>query len=67
MEYIIYWGGIRIGVHYLLVNAVGFVISVGIGYILNNCFAFKEEGESTRWSLSALYKMYVSYFFLGWY
>ena len=61
----IYWAGVRLGVHYLIANAMGFVISVAIGYVLNNTFTFRENGNHVAWSFAALFKMYASYFFTG--
>lgn len=60
---VIYWVCIHIGVHYLIANAIGFVITVAISYVLNNLFTFK--GEKTVWSLKTLLKVYVSYSVTG--
>ncbi len=62
---VIYWLGVRFGVHYLLANAIGFVVSVAIGYVLNNVFTFRGKEKNVEWSLASLLKVYVSYFFTG--
>ena len=62
---IIYWGCIRIGCHYLLGNALAFVITVAISYVLNNIFTFRDGRNNVEWSLVALIKVYFSYFFTG--
>ena len=62
---VIYWLGVRFGVHYLLANAVGFVVSVAIGYVLNNTFTFRCKDKAVEWSIASLFKVYVSYFFTG--
>lgn len=62
---VIYWGCVALGIHYLLANAVGFVITVAISYVLNNLFTFKTKDGQAEWSVRTLLKAYASYFTSG--
>jgi len=62
----IYWVCIWVGIHYLIANAAGFIITVAISYVLNNIFTFQpSKGGRLAWSLKTLLKVYVSYFATG--
>lgn len=61
----IYWICVNVGIHYLIANTVGFVITVAVSYVLNNIFTFKDAGKKTSWSFRILMKVYVSYFLTG--
>lgn len=61
----IYWICIHLGIHYLLANAIGFLITVFISYVLNNTITFRKEGTKPEWSLKVLLKVYASYFLTG--
>lgn len=65
LNILIYWVCIYLGVHYFIANAVGFVITVAISYVLNNKYTFSEKGISTEWSLRKLMRAYASYFVTG--
>lgn len=65
LSLIIYWVCIRIGIHYLIANTIGFIITVSLSYVLNNLFTFRKEGNKTEWSVRTLFKVYASYFFTG--
>lgn len=65
LSIVIYWICIHFGMHYLLANTVGFVITVAISYVLNNMFTFTEKGIKADWSLKKLLKAYMSYFLTG--
>lgn len=65
LNLIIYWFCIRIGIHYLAANTIGFLITVAISYVLNNIFTFKNDGQKAEWSLKTLIKVYASYFMTG--
>ena len=60
----IYWVMVHLGSHYLVANAVGFVVTVAISYVLNNTITFKGEGKP-EWSIRTLVKVYVSYSVTG--
>ncbi len=62
LNLLIYWGCVAIGLHYLLANAIGFLITVAISYVLNNAFTFRNGGKKPEWSLRTLGKAYASYF-----
>ena len=61
----IYWFCINNGMHYLLANGIGFVITVFSSYILNNLVTFRKKGKGFEWSIKTLLKVYVSYFLTG--
>lgn len=65
LNILIYWICIWNGLHYLLANTIGFLITVAISYALNNIFTFKDKLEKVEWSFKALIKSYISYFFSG--
>ena len=65
LSIIIYWTCLLLGMHYLIGNAVGFIITVAISYILNNIFTFRNSEEKIIWSLLILLKVYASYFLSG--
>lgn len=65
LNLVIYWICIRIGIHYLLANIIGFVITVTISYVLNNLFTFRDANQMVEWAFRTLLKVYVSYFFTG--
>lgn len=59
--YLIYYIGIVLGAHYIVSNAIAFVITVFISFLLNNRFVFKgERRKGIEW-LKALLRVYVSY------
>ncbi len=69
LNLVIYWVCMWFGIHYLLANAAGFIITVAISYVLNNIFTFRtSEGGNPgkpEWSFRTLLKVYVSYFATG--
>ena len=62
---VIYWISVGIGFHYFLANAIAFIITVGISYVLNNVYTFKSSTESAFFSIEKMIKVYASYFFTG--
>ncbi len=69
LNLVIYWVCMWFGIHYLLANAAGFIITVAISYVLNNIFTFRtSEGGNPgkpEWYFRTLLKVYVSYFATG--
>ena len=66
LNLVIYWICVGLGIHYLVANTVGFVITVAISYVLNNIFTFQpSDGGKREWSFRTLFKVYVSYFATG--
>lgn len=61
LTYIIYYMGISCGLHYVISNAIAFVITVFISYLLNNKFVFKGEHKTRSDWLKALLRVYLSY------
>lgn len=61
---IIYWLCIYLDISYVIANAIGFVITVAISYILNNTFTFTNKGKKS-WSWKALLRVYMTYFLTG--
>ena len=61
----IYWVCVTLNMHYLLANAIGFIITVAISYVLNNIITFRKNGVKPEWSFSVLIKVYISYFLTG--
>ena len=61
----IYWCCVGMGIHYFFANAIGFIITVAISYVLNNFFTFRDEGQKIEWSMRMLLKAYASYFTTG--
>ncbi len=64
LSLIIYWGCIYVGIHYQIANAIGFIITVALAYVLNQKFTFKDHTE-TKWSFKVLLKTYISYSLTG--
>lgn len=60
----IYWVAVHLGAHYFVANAIGFVITVAVSYVLNNLFTFRD-GEKAVWSFKILLKVYASYSVTG--
>lgn len=60
LSYLIYFVGVRLGLHYSIANFIAFVITVFISYLLNGSFVFREE-ERSRFDFRALLKVYASY------
>ena len=65
LSLVIYWCCVGRGIHYFFANAIGFIITVAISYVLNNIFTFKHEGQKIEWSMYMLIKAYASYFSTG--
>lgn len=61
LTYLIYYVGISLGLHYIISNAVAFVITVFISFLLNSNFVFRGEKRSGLEWLKALLKVYASY------
>lgn len=64
LSLIIYWACVYIGIHYQAANAIGFLITVAIAYVLNNRITFKDN-SGAEWSIKALAKTYISYSITG--
>lgn len=64
LGYAIYCCCIYVGVHYLIANLVGFVLSVLNAFIWSNAYVFKDEKRRRNWALS-LIKTYISYSVTG--
>ena len=63
---VIYWIGIHLGLHYEIANAVGFVVTVALAYILNNTLTFNDNSRrKIQWSFKALMKTYAAYVLTG--
>ncbi|MGN0471570.1 MAG: GtrA family protein [Lachnospiraceae bacterium] len=60
----IYWFCIWLSMFNLVANAIAFVITVFVSYILNNLLTFRN-GEQINWSVYTLAKVYISYSFTG--
>lgn len=65
LSLMIYWACVRAGIHYLIANTVGFIITVAVSYVLNNIYTFKDVGKQPSWSFRTLLKVYISYFLTG--
>lgn len=65
LSYLIYLGGLYLGIHYLIASTIGFIITVFISYVLNSLLTFRESGETIHWSIKALIKVYISYSITG--
>ena len=65
LSYLIYLGGLYLGIHYLIASTIGFIITVFISYVLNSLLTFRESGEAIHWSIKALIKVYISYSITG--
>lgn len=66
INYIIYAICIKIGLHYVLANTIGFIIVIFIAYLLQTRFVFIEDtnGKQQVW-WKILIKTYMSYAFSG--
>ncbi|MCL2424810.1 MAG: GtrA family protein [Oscillospiraceae bacterium] len=60
VHFVIYYGLVFLGVHYLVSNTLGFAISVLNAYYWNNKYVFKTEKGNT---IRKLAKVYASYGF----
>lgn len=66
VNYIVYAVCIRAGMHYIIANMIGFVITVFFAYLLQKQFVFREESQGSQqvwWKI--LLKTYLSYAFTG--
>lgn len=61
---IIYWGCVFVGIHYQIANAIGFVVTIAIAYVLNHKYTFKKNGKENM-SVRGLFKAYASYSITG--
>lgn len=55
----VYYIVLFVGLHYLIANTIGFLVSVLVAYILNKRFVFKSDAKTG----SSLAKTYVTYGF----
>lgn len=60
ISYLVYAAGVYLGLHYMLANVLGFVISVLNSFYWNNKYVFRQE-EGGRNTLHALAKTFLSY------
>lgn len=60
---VIYYTGLAVGIHYQISNAIAFVITVFISYILNGKLVFKENSAQKTNFFAGLIKVYISYSF----
>lgn len=63
INYMIYIWCIEMGMHYILANVVGFVITIFCAYILQSKFVFQVNNDTQWWKM--LIKTYISYAFTG--
>lgn len=66
VNYIIYAACIRVDMHYVTANIIGFIVTVGFAYVLQKYLVFYKEaqkGKQVWWKM--LIKTYVSYAFTG--
>lgn len=64
VSYIVYLIILFLGVHYIVGNIMGFILSVLNSFYWNNKYVFKEEQSNRVW-WKALIKTYLSYGFTG--
>ena len=62
---VVYYGLLYLGVHYLIANTVGFVVSVLNAYYWNRKYVFQKAENKTSNSLIKTYVSYGSTFLLG--
>ena len=60
----IYWGFVYVGIHYQIANAIGFVVTIAIAYVLNHKYTFSNGGRK-KLSIKGLFKAYASYSITG--
>lgn len=69
ISYSIYIIFIKIGMHYMYGNIVGFIVSVLNAVYWNNKYVFKRKTEENRYILITIIKSFISYgatsFFIG--
>jgi len=66
ISYIIYSGLYYLGLHYIIANAVAFIVSVLNSFYWNGKYVFKSgDDQKKRAFWPALLKTYVSYAFTG--
>ena len=61
----VYYGLLYLGVHYLIANTVGFIVSVLNAYYWNRKYVFKKSENKISKSLIKTYVSYGSTFLLG--
>lgn len=61
----IQWAFLAGGFYYQIGNAVAFVVTVFVSYLLNGYFVFGEEEGKKLFSLKSLCKVYLSYSVTG--
>ena len=57
----VYWILTFFGIHYIIANAVGFVVGTLNAYILNDKFVFKKEEGEERSTAKTGAKVFISY------
>lgn len=65
LSLVIQWIFLALGFYYQIGNAVAFVITVFISYLLNGYFVFGKESGEKIFSWKALCKVYLSYSVTG--
>jgi len=66
ISYIIYSGLYYLGLHYIIANAIAFIVSVLNSFYWNSKYVFKSDGDRQKRNFwRALLKTYVSYAFTG--
>lgn len=63
INYIVYALCVRMGMHYLLSNALGFLISVLNAFFWNNKYVFTHNGQAKRCIWKSLIKSITAYSF----
>lgn len=59
----IFWLCVYVGIHYQIANAIGFIITVVIAYVLNHRFTFNKRKGAL--SIKGMFKAYASYSITG--
>jgi len=58
---VVYWGVVLLGGHYLLGQALGFLVSVINAFYWNNKYVFAKKEDETRSLWKAFLKTFISY------
>ncbi len=65
LSYVTFFICVKLGVHYLIANLIGFVIGVLNAYFWSNKYIFKVNSGAQRNSTKSLIKTFISYGITG--
>ena len=59
INYVLFTGGIAIGLHYLISATIGSIFTVLFGYFLNRTFTFSASGKANRAEFASFIGIFI--------